>query len=172
VRQRAAIAGLTMAQPLVRAWGRARNRTPALRNALPRQPVPRPTGRGAGRVLVYAADRERTALAAALIAHLRRGGMRVVAATGWDDHDARIAAGPFVCGEFLTTEHPAGCIQVRVRRRVRRRALGAAAIGAGVALTISGTVFAIVAATVAVTALQGLWRTGPLVERLLTGGAS
>jgi O-antigen biosynthesis protein len=169
---RVAIAGLTMAQPLVRAWGRTRNRAPALRNAAAYEVVPQPTGRAAGRVLVYAADRDRAALATALIAHLRRGGLRVLPATGWDDHDARIDAGPFVSGELLTTEHPAGCIQVRVRRRVRWPALGAAAIGAGMALSLSVTVSAVVVATVVGAALLGVWRTGPFVDRLLSAGAS
>jgi O-antigen biosynthesis protein len=172
LRARATLAGLTMAQPLARAWGRARNRAPGLRNTVPADAVPRPTGRGAGRVLVYPADRDRAALVTALIAHLRDRGLRVVAATGWDDHDARIAAGPFVRGEILTSEHPAGCIQVRVRRRVRRWALGATAIGAAVALSVSGAVFAAVVATAALGALDGLWRTGPLVDRLLTGGSA
>lgn len=169
---RVAIAGLTMAQPLVRAWGRTRNRAPALRNAASCEGVPRPTGRAAGRVLVYAADRDRAALATALVAHLRRGGLRVLPATAWDDHDARIDAGPFVWGEILTSEHPAGCIQVRVRRKVRRPALGAAAIGAGVALSLSVTVSAVVVATVVAVALLGVWRTGPFVDRLLNAGAS
>jgi GT2 family glycosyltransferase len=170
LRARATIAGLAMAQPLVRAWGRMRNRAPALRNTVPVEAVPRPTGRGAGRVLVYPADRDRAALATALIAHLRGGGLRVVAASGWDDHDARIAGGAFVCGEILTSEHPAGCIQVRVRRRVHRWALVVAAIGAGMAFTVSGAAFAAVVATAVLAALEGLWRTGPLVDRLLTGG--
>jgi hypothetical protein len=172
LRARVAIAGLTMAQPLVRAWGRTRNRAPALRNGAAGEAVPRPTGRAAGRVLVYAADRDRASLATALIAHLRRGGLRVLPATGWDDHDARIDAGPFVWGEILTTEHPAGCIQVRVRRRVRRPALGAAAVGAGVALSLSVTASAVVVATVMAAALLGVWRTGPFVDRLLSAGAS
>ncbi len=171
LRARVAIAGLTMAQPLVRAWGRTRNRAPALRNAAPSEPVPRPTRRVAGRVLVYAADRDRSELAAALIAHLRRGGLRVLPATAWDDHDARIDGGPFVWGEILTTEHPLGCIQVRVRRRVRRRSLGAATVVGSVAVSLSVSAGAVVVAIVMAAALHGMWRTGSLVERLLTGGA-
>jgi hypothetical protein len=176
LRARVAIAGLTMAQPLVRAWGRTRNRAPALRTTAPSEPVPRPTRRVAGRVLVYAADRDRSELAAALIAHLRRGGLRVLPATGWDDHDARIDGGPFVWGEILTTEHPLGCIQVRVRRRVRRRSVGAAIVVGSVALSLSATAgtvsVAVAVAIVMAAALHGMWRTGPLVERLLTGGAA
>jgi GT2 family glycosyltransferase len=166
---RFAIAGLAMAQPLVRAWGRMCNRAPAPRRTVPAEAVPRPTGRGARRVFVYAADRDRAALATTLIAHLRGCGLRVVAAGGWDDHDARIAGGPFVCGELLTSEHPTGCIQLRVRRRVHRWTLGAAAIGALVALSVSCAVFAAVVLTAGLVALQGLWRTGPLVDRLLSG---
>jgi hypothetical protein len=169
LRARAAIAGLTMAQPLVRAWGRTRNRAPAARASVSVHPAPRPTGHGPNHVLVYPADRDRADLATELIAQLRSGGLHVVPATGWDDYDARIAAGPFVCGEIVTSEHPAGCIQVRVRRRLHRWAVSFAAIGAAYALTVSGAVFAAVVAIAALAALEGCWRTGPQVERLLRG---
>jgi GT2 family glycosyltransferase len=169
-RARCTIAALTMGQPLVRAWGRTRNRAPVLQSPVPDAVVPRPTGRGAKRVLVYAADRDRAALATALIVLLRAGGLRVVAATGWEDHDARIGAGPFVRGEMLTSDYPAGCIQVRVRRRVRASAVVAVVIGAGEALSVSGALSAAVVAIAVLAALHGLWRTGPLVDRLLAGG--
>jgi len=172
MRARMSIAWLTMAQPLVRAWGHSRNRVPALRTAGPEQPVARPTGRATGRVFIYEAMCHRSELAAALIAHLRQGGLCVVAAGGWEDFDARVAAGPFLMGELLATAHPGGCIQVRVRRRARRWAwIGAAVVG-GVALGVSVAVFAAVAAIVMAGLLWGLWRSGPSVDRLLTGPAS
>jgi hypothetical protein len=121
---------------------------------------------------VYPADRDRAALATALIAHLRGDGLQVAAAGGWDDYDARIAGGPFVRGEMVTSEHPAGCIQLRVRRRVRPWTVAAAALGAGVALSVSGALFAAVIATALLAAFEGLWRTGSRVERLLTGGSA
>jgi hypothetical protein len=162
-----------MAQPLVRGWGHARNRAPAQRSSVPAETAPRPTGRAAGRVFIYDVDRNRSALAAALIAHLRRGGLRVLAASGgWEDYDARIAAGPFVWGEMVSTEHPAGCIQVRVRRRPRRRVLAAAVVAMIAASILSSTLFVAVAAAVAAGALWGMWRTGPFVGRLLMGGTS
>jgi hypothetical protein len=169
-RARCTIAALTMGQPLVRAWGRTRNRAAVLQSPVQTAVVPRPTGRGAKRVLVYDADRDRAALATALIVLLRAGGLPVVAATGWEDHDARFGAGPFVRGEMITSDYPSGCIQVRVRRRVRASAVVAVVIGAGEALSVSGALFAAVVATAVLATLHGLWRTGPLVDRLLGGG--
>jgi hypothetical protein len=168
LRARLAIAALTMAQPLVRAWGHARNRAPALRAVPPDHAAVRPTGKATGRVFIYDADRDRTALATALIGRLRRGGLHVVPANGWEDHDAHIAAGPCVRGELLAVEHPHGCIQVRVRRRARKSALAAAALIAAVSLTVSVAAFTALAATAGAAVLWGIWRTGPSVERLLT----
>jgi hypothetical protein len=172
VRVRVAIAALTMAQPLVRAWGHTHNRTPALRSCAAAEAWLRPTGRAKGHVFIYDADRDRAVLAAALIARLRRGGLRVLAATGWEDYDARISAGPFVCGEMIATEHPKGCIQVRVRRRARTWVLAGTAAVAGGALLISFAAFAAVAAVAALGALWGLSRTGRCVDRLLMGATS
>jgi GT2 family glycosyltransferase len=172
LRARAAIAALTMAQPLVRAWGHTRNRAPALRETAYVPASPPPSRRVGGRVFIYDADRDRAALATALIARLRQGGLAILPATGWEDHDARFAAGPFVWGELLASAYPAECIQVRVRRRARWRALAPAAIVAGVAVSISVTVFAVVAALVAAGVLWGVWRTGPFVGRLLMGRPS
>lgn len=128
----------------------------------------RPTGKATGRVFIYDANRDRTALAAALIGRLRRGGLHVVPANGWEDHDAHIAAGPCIRGELLAVEHPHGSIQVRVRRRARKSALTAAALIAAVSLTVSVAAFAALAATAGAAVLWGIWRTGPSVERLLT----
>jgi hypothetical protein len=172
LRARATIAALTMAQPLVRAWGHTRNRAPALRNCAAVEVLRAPTGRAAGRVFIYDADGDRSTLANALIGHMRRGGLRIVPATGWEDHDARFAAGPFVWGEILASAYPADCIQVRVRRRPRWRSLAAAAVVAAAAGSISLGALTAVAVLVAVGALWGAWRTGPYVSRLLAGRAS
>ena len=168
-RARVAIAALTMAQPLVRAWGHARNRAPALRASPPDHVVVRPTGKATGRVFIYDADRDRTALATSLIGQLRRGGLHVVPANGWEDHDAHIAAGPCIRGELLAVGQPHGCIQVRVRRRARKSVLAGVALVAAISLSISVAAFAALVATAGVVVLWGVWRTGPSVERLLTG---
>jgi hypothetical protein len=132
--------------------------------------IPTPTHKAKGRVLVYPVDLGRETLVSGLILLLRSRGLRVLAVTGWEDHDARIAASPFLWGEMLATDHPAGCIQVRVRRRVRWQGVTVAVIAAILALSASRAVFAVVFALVVFTALWGIWRTGPFLTRLLMRG--
>jgi hypothetical protein len=73
---------------------------------------------------------------------------------------------------MIATEHPKGCIQVRVRRRARTWVLAGTAAVAGGALLISFAAFAAVAAVAALGALWGLSRTGRCVDRLLMGATS
>ena len=118
---------------------------------------------------MYAVSGPRADLAATLIARLRGSGIHVRQATAWEDHDARIAAGPFVRGELLTSEHPVGCVQVRVRRKLRTLSvLGAAVLVALSALVSVPLCFVAVCAVLA-SAAWGLWRTGPAYRRVLTG---
>lgn len=168
-RTRLAVAFLTLLQPVARTWGRLQNRDSARRGAPSRALLPTPTGRAPGRVLVYAASGPRADLAAALIARLRGSGMNVRQATAWEDHDARIAAGPLVRGELLTSEHPAGCVQVRVRRRPQTRSVLAAALLVVLSALVSGLLCAVVVLSVLASAAWGLWRTGPAFRRALAG---
>jgi glycosyltransferase involved in cell wall biosynthesis len=166
-RARAILTVLTLLQPVARTWGRVRNRDVARRRAPASDPTPVPVRRAPGRVLVYTSTRPRAELAEALIALLRKSGMRVKQATAWEDHDARIAAGPFVRGEFLTSEHPTGYVQVRVRQRPR----GSNAIAA-LALVILASLMSAALCAVLVVGIMawvgwGVWRTGPAVTQAL-----
>jgi len=169
-RTRVAVTILTLLQPLARAWGRLRNRDTARRGAPATGPVPVPVRRLPGPVLVYPAIGPRAELAAALIARLRSSGVRVRQATAWEDHDARIAAGPFVRGELLTSEHPVGCVQVRVRRRPRVANALVAAVLATLAALVSALLCTALMAAVLASASWGLWRTGPGFVRALAEG--
>ncbi len=171
-RAKAAIAGLTLLQPLARAAGRASNRRVARRGAEPAGPPPRPAGRAGNGVLLYADDRDRAALAAAVVGYLRHAGLRVVSATGWEDYDARIAAPPFLWGELVTTAHPMGCIQLRVRRRLRWLALLLSLALLVVAAKVSGYLFLAALSGVTVALLRAMYRTGRYVDRVLDPGGS
>jgi hypothetical protein len=118
-------------------------------------------------VLVYAATATRAELAETLIALLRNSGIRVKQATAWDDHDARIAAGPFMRGELLTSEHPAGCVQVRVRRKPMIASVVAAIVLALLSALVAETLCAVLVVGILASAAWGVWRTGPAVQRAL-----
>jgi glycosyltransferase involved in cell wall biosynthesis len=160
---------LTLLQPMARTWGRVRNRDLARRTAPGRGPDPAVAQKGPGRVLVYAASRPRADLAAAVIARLRASGIHVRQATAWEDHDARIAAGPLLRGEILTSEHPAGCVQVRVRRRVKALSVLTAAAMVTLSALVSEALCVVVTCAVLVSGVWGLWRTGPAFRRALSG---
>jgi hypothetical protein len=122
-------------QPLARAWGRSRNRANARRDLPGRQPLPVPCLRVGHGLLVMPEDRPRPDFAMAVISELRRSGVRVIPASGWEDYDARVLASTFVYGDLQTSSHPTGFVQLRIRRRLRRVRLGvAAAIAAAVSL--------------------------------------
>jgi O-antigen biosynthesis protein len=120
LRFRSGVALMHLLQPIVRTWGRWRNRELARRDLPEREPLPGPVqdlGRG---VLLLPADRPRADLASAVVSDLRRAGFHVVPATGWEDFDARIVGSFTVQGDLVTTAHVEGSIQLRVRRRLRR----------------------------------------------------
>jgi hypothetical protein len=111
-------------------------------------------------------------LVAAIVTSLRLSGLRVVAATGWEDYDARILGSISLHGDLVTSAHPVGSIQLRIRRRPRWAALGIiAAILALVAL-VSFWVAMLLLGVVAVDVVAGVWRTGGRVRRIITGKAA
>jgi hypothetical protein len=171
MRFRFGVAVMHLVQPIVRTWGRMRSRDVA-RKHLPRAAsLPGPVhtvGRG---VLLFPATGPRADVTAAVVADLRRAGLRIVPDSGWQDHDARIIGSTLVRGDLVTSAYPIGSIQLRVRRRPRwahasvflavialcfviNTALGLAVVGLGVLDT-----------------LLGLWRTGGLVRRTVRASA-
>ena len=123
LRFRAGVALMHLLQPLVRSWGRARHRTVARRDDQLRPSMPAPIHAVPGGTLLTPFEGPRAKLAWAAVTVLQWSGLRVVPGTGWEDFDARVIVGPFVIGELLTSSHPQGWVQVRVRRRLRWRAV-------------------------------------------------
>ena len=97
--------------------------------------------------------------------------MRVVPPTGWEPYDALVMASTLVGAEVVTSAHPPGWVQIRVRRFIRwRPALIAAAALVFAAFADPRLEVAIALACLANIAI-GFWRTGPGVRRaLLSGG--
>jgi glycosyltransferase involved in cell wall biosynthesis len=161
LRFRCVVALLSLLQPLARTWGRIRQRTPARQGLAPQVPLPQPIVRLPRGVLLLPEDRPRQELAAAVVRALRRGGLSVLPASGWEDHDARLVGSALVSGELVTSNHPVGCVQVRVRRRLRRL-WGLAYAGAvAVAVPVDPVLVGALIVGGVVETLRGLWRTGP-----------
>lgn len=172
LRFRCGVACLSMIQPLARTWGRTRQRAPARSGLGPQRPLPAIIARPGHNVFVLPEDRPREAMAAAIVALLRSGGLRVDTVSGWEAHDARLLASTLVQGKLVTSSHPAGCVQLMIRRRPRWRfALSYAAIL--VAAAVSAPELAGIATAAACAELGlGWWRTGPRVRGLLADSAA
>ncbi len=164
---RVRVAALHLLQPLFRAGARFFHTASASRDLPAAVPLPGPivdVGKG---VLLMPADRPRSDLAAAIVAHLRRAGLRVIPATGWEDRDARIIGSGLIMGDLLTSAHPPGSVQLKIRQRLRpwTSTLVLAVIAL---LALQAPLLALILAVAAsVEAARGLWRTGPAALRLL-----
>jgi hypothetical protein len=172
MRFRLAVATMHLLQPLVRTWGRARHR-PAARRLTQRTPLLAGPMRAIGRqALLTPHEGPRAEVTAAAIAVLQRSGLRVIPGSGWEDFDARVLGGPFVAGELLTSSHPHGWVQLRVRRRLRWPAL--AALLFSVCLVASVDLLPVVVVLSAGFAEVGreLWRTRSAVHRALRKAAA
>lgn len=172
LRFRLAVAVHHLCQPLVRGWGRARVENHVRQAPSPRPALAGPVRRVTGGVLLLPEDRPRADVAAAVVGLLRRGGLRTVPAGEWDDYDARVMASTFVAGRLMTSSHPPGTVQIRVRRRL---ATGRAVLLVAAAAVLS--VFDVVPAALLVLCgvgdtAWGWWRTGPFARRLIERGTT
>jgi hypothetical protein len=162
---RLGVAGLHLLQPLARTWGRLRHRRPARRDIPPPSALPAPVKSLPGGALLVPETRPRAEIASDIVAALRSGGLGVVSATGWEDHDAIVLSSILIAGQLVTSSHPVGSVQIRVRRRLRP--VGTLGLGG---LTV---VLAMIAPVLGVCALgllavdvgTGFWRTGPALRR-------
>jgi hypothetical protein len=154
-------------QPIVRAWGRLRHRSIARVDLPLAATLPAQVSRARGGVLVLAEDRPRATLAADLVTDLRRAGVRVVPATGWEAHDARLIGSAVMTGDLVTSSHPIGYTQLRVRRRLRLLPLAFLVALAGALAQVSAVPAQAVAAVTLLSAAWGWWRTGPFVRRIV-----
>jgi hypothetical protein len=96
----------------------------------------------------------------------------VLPASGWEDYDARVVGSLLVEGELVTSAHPIGSVQMKVRRRFRRGP--ALATAAGVCLLSLASIWAGAAAIVATawSLAVGVRRTGKAVRRIVMHAAS
>ena len=135
-------------------------------------------------------DRPRADIAAEIVGLLRQDGVRTWPASEWEDCDAHVLGSSLVVGDLVTSTHPEGTVQVRVRRHLRVwRAVGLAAVVLGIAaiglssvLPSSGAMASewealelLVAGSVGIYVLgaagRGWWRTGPGLRRRIRGAA-
>jgi len=162
---------LNLLQPVARAWGRARNRSLARRKAIaaPALGPIQSLGRG---VFLMQEKRPRPELAENVVQLLRKAGMRVVPPTGWEAYDALVLASLLIGAEVITSAHPPGWLQLKVRRYVRWKM----ALVAGGAIIVAALMDPRLALALGVVTLVnagwGIWRTGPGLRRVLSGSAS
>jgi hypothetical protein len=82
-----------------------------------------------------------------------------------------VIASSLVLGELVTSGHPVGCVQVRVRRRLRRvRFAVAVLISAGLTALAPAAGLA-VAGIVCLELARGAWRSGPMIQRVIAASA-
>jgi hypothetical protein len=123
-------------------------------------------------VLLLPGTTSRVELVAAIVNSLRLSGLRIVTATGWEDYDARILGSVSLRGDLITSAHPVGCVQLRVRRRPRWLVLGAVAAVLALIAVVSPWVTVGLLGAVIIDALVGVWRTGGRVRRVIAARAA
>ena len=162
------VVALNLAQPLMRLWGRGPGSFETKRNGTPVRALPGPAQPVPSGVLLLPLDRPRAELAAAVVKALREGGFSVSVGTGWESCDAEVIGSTLMVGELITTAHPEGSCQLRVRKRLRprRTAITLALITTAVLLNpVAGAALA----TAAVIEMgRGAWRLGPRARRVIT----
>lgn len=170
-RYRMGLTAMHLLQPLVRTWGRSRHRSAARQNGQLRPQLPGPmtfTGRG---TMIAPYEGSRAELAAAAVNVLQLAGVRVSPGTGWEDYDARLSGGLFVLAGLVTSDHPQGWVQLRIRRGLRWRAAATALAVTGIAAFISPLLALLAVAGVLAETCRGLWCTGKRVHRALAKAA-
>jgi glycosyltransferase involved in cell wall biosynthesis len=171
LRFRLSVAWLCLAQPLVRAWGRARSTAAARRDLPPQAPLAGPGRRSRGGIILLPAAGPRERTTAAVVDAVRRAGLHVLTPTGWEERDAGLLGSLLVAADLMTSGHVDGTVQVRVRRHLR----AGLAVGALAAVVLSTLVHPALGALVAFAALaevvRGAWRTGPVVRGAVLAAA-
>jgi hypothetical protein len=160
---------LHVAQPIARRLGRLHAR-PAVRAAAARGRTPLPPlthTRGRGAIVEH--DRPRVELVLDLVDALRRGGLRMRTASSFVEHDASGLASLLVRAELLTSAHPVGWVQIRIRRLPAWPIVIMTALLA-VMLCVSGEptlIVGLLAVAVLADIAIGFVRSGPMARRAL-----
>ncbi len=171
LRFRVHVAVMHLLQPLVRTWGRARHRAVARRLTQARPCLLGPMHAERG-TLLTPYEGPRAEVAAAAVAVLLQSGQRVAPGTGWEDFDAQVVGGPFVVGELLTSSHPQGWVQLRVRRRLRWPAVAAFLVLVCMVATVGLLLVVIVLGAGLAEVVRELRRTRSTVHRVLRKAAA
>jgi hypothetical protein len=93
--------------------------------------------------------------------------LRAIPANGWEDYDVRLLGSTFVVGDLVTSSHPIGSVQLKVRRRPRMFALCSAAVVIAIVAMINIVPAALLGAGSVIEVVRGAWRTGPGVRRVV-----
>ena len=167
VRFRLGVALLHLLQPVARTWGRARHVSWGRRKVPAPEPLSPLIGELPGGTVLVAEDRPRPELAAALVTVLRRAGLQVVPPTAWDGHDGWLAGSALVAGELLTSSHPEGSVQVRIRPRLRPGGAGLLGSAVTVAAVAGQPAVFLLLALAGVEAARGWWRVARKARRAI-----
>jgi glycosyltransferase involved in cell wall biosynthesis len=159
---------LNLVQPVARAWGRARNRSLARRSAIAVQPIPGPIQQLSRGVFLFPETRPRPEIADNVVQLLRRAGLRVVPPTGWESYDAQVMASALVGAEVVTSAHPPGWVQLRIRRYLRWKPTLVFAAVMCAAILADPRLAVVVGAMGIASLAAGMWRTGPGMKAALT----
>jgi hypothetical protein len=170
-RFRVSVAQLYLLQPIARSWGKVRHREPARRQLAALPVLPGPIDRLRGGVLLMPEHGPRAEIVADVVVLLRRAGLRVLPATGWEDHDGRVLGSHLLAADLVTSSHPIGCVQLRFRRRLRCVPLVGALSAIGAAFWLGWASVGVVATLCLADLGRGLWRTGPFGHRVLVSGS-
>ena len=164
---------LTLAQPVARLAGRLRARA-AAGGGIARRSTTKPGFLPTAQRGVYITehDRDRAEVVVIAMTALREAGLRIMPARGWEDHDGRVIGSLLISGDLVSSAHPPGWVQFRMRRRLRWKIAFPyvlLAVTLGVLQPIAGLVLCVGGALELV---RGIWRTGATVERTLCGATT
>jgi hypothetical protein len=166
------VASMHVLQPLARTWGRHWRRSLARRDISVRAPIPGPAMNAPGGVLMLPLVGGRAAVTESVIAELRRHGLRVLPANGWEQYDARLIGSSLVVADLLTSAHPVGWLQIRTRTRL---AVVPALTWLAAAMLLAMHFPVSLAGSGALAVFEigrGLWRTGPGARRFIARRAA
>lgn len=134
---RLGVALMHLLQPLSRTFARAWHRPVARKRVIRAPRLLGPAQALPGGVVLIPEDRPREKLVEDILLLLRQAGATVVPPTGWEAYDARLLVSVLVAGDLITSSHPIGWVQVRMRARLRMAPMllfaGAAAVLAVIA---------------------------------------
>ena len=123
------------------------------------------------KVAVARADRPRPQLVAELVDQCRGARVRVLPTTEWEDHDAHVSGSVLVKGELVTSSHPPGWIQIRVRVATRKTVAALLLLVAAVVALSAPMAAAALLLVGAADVARGRRRARRTLRALVAGGA-